>query len=85
MKNDSRGYSYALVKEVQAADPNHAGVRLGLYCIEHNISVEAIAKQFDVSRHSIYSWFRGKFHPRAAQVSKIEALINGSQSGDTAV
>ena len=82
MTNDSRGYSYSFVKEVQAANPEHIGVRLGLHCIEHNISVGVVAEKFGVSRHTIYSWFRGKFAPRAKQVAKIEEIL-GVASSDT--
>jgi transcriptional regulator with XRE-family HTH domain len=85
MTNDSRGYSYSFVKEVQAADPASLGVKLGLYCIEKNISVEEVSKQLNVSRHSIYNWFRGKFQPSSKQVDKIEAFIGVSQTEDTAV
>lgn len=85
MTNDSRGYSYNFVKEVQAADPSNIGVRLGLYCIEKNISVGDVSKQFEVSRHSVYNWFRGKFRPNAKQVDKIEAFMGVSQTDDTAV
>ncbi len=82
MTSDSRGYSYSFVKEVQAANPEHIGVRLGLHCIEHNLSVGAVAEKFGVSRHTIYAWFRGKFSPRAKQVTKIEEML-GVASSDT--
>lgn len=85
MTNDSRGYSYSFVKEVQSANPEHIGVRLGLHCIEHNISVGAMAEKFGVSRHTIYSWFRGRFAPRPAQVEKIEKFIGVAPTDDTAV
>lgn len=85
MTNDSRGYSYSFVKEVQAANPEHIGVRLGLHCIEHNIRVGEVAEKFGVSRHSIYSWFRGKFNPRPAQVAKIEEFLGVAPSDTPAV
>jgi hypothetical protein len=83
--NDSRGYSYSLVKEVQAADPSSIGVRLGLYCIDNNISVEEISKRLGVSRHSIYSWFRGKFRPSPSHIANIETFMGVSQTDNTAV
>lgn len=85
MTNDSRGYSYAFVKEVQAANPEHIGVKLGLYCIEHGIKVGVIAEKLGVSRHTIYSWFRGKFQPRPEQVAKIQALLGVAPSDPPAV
>jgi transcriptional regulator with XRE-family HTH domain len=85
MTNDSRGYSYSLVKELQAGDPKQIGVQLGLYAIEHNVSVGQLAKEFGVSRHSIYNWFRGKFQPRPDQLAKIQAYIGLAPTDDTAV
>lgn len=85
MTSDSRGYSYSLVKELQAGNPDQLGVQLGLYAVERNISVEQLAKEFGVSRHSIYNWFRGKFQPRPDQAAKIQAFIGVAPTDDTAV
>lgn len=85
MTNDSRGYSYNFVKEIQAADANNIGVKLGLYCIERDISVGQVAKEFGVSRHSVYNWFRGIFQPRSDQIAKIQAYIGLAPTDDTAV
>lgn len=85
MTNDSRGYSYAFVKEVQAANPESLGVRLGLYCIEHNIRINVVADKLGVSRHTIYSWFRGKFQPRSEQAAKIQEFLGVAPSDTPAV
>jgi len=65
-----RGYSYRLVKAVQAANPELIGVRLGQHCIAKDIPVWEVAELFSVSRMSVYSWFTGasKPHPRKAEL-----------------
>ena len=65
-----RGYSYRLVKAVQAADPNLVGVKLGLHCIANDIPVWEIADKLGVSRMAVYSWFTGvsKPHPLKAEI-----------------
>lgn len=67
-----RGYSYRLVKAVQAANPELIGVKLGRHCIANDIAVWEIAGRFGVSRMSVYSWFTGvsKPHPRKAEEIK---------------
>lgn len=67
-----RGYSYRLVKAVQAANPDLIGVQLGQHCIANDIPVWEIAEEFSVSRMSVYSWFTGasKPHPRKAELIK---------------
>lgn len=85
MTNDSRGYSYAFVKEIKEGDASHIGVQLGLYCIEQNIPVHEVSKALGVSRHAIYTWFRGKFTPRPAQVEKIKAFMGVASTDAPAV
>ena len=67
-----RGYSYRLVKAVQAANPELIGVQLGQHCIANDIPVWEVAEKFGVSRMSVYSWFTGtsKPHPRKAESIK---------------
>ena len=55
----AKGYSSDFVNEVNSADDKKLGVRLGLVCIRRNIPVVDVAEFFDVSRTSVYAWFRG--------------------------
>jgi len=73
--SDARGYSYAFVKRVQAADKKLIGVRLGLICVERNIPVATVAKALGSTRQTVYSWFDGTFQPRPAHVEKIAELL----------
>lgn len=72
----SRGYSYALVKRVQSADPMHIGVKLGKICIDKDIPVSLVAETLKVSRLTVYAWFEGKFYPRPEMVPKVQALLD---------
>ena len=75
MKNDARGYSYAMVIAIRNADPNLPGVQLGLFCVEHNIPATKVAKDLGVARHSVYSWFTGRFKPRSSMETQIKVLL----------
>ena len=74
--NDARGYSYVTYKAIRAADPKSLGVQLGLFCIEHNIPAARVADDIGVSRHSVYSWFTGRFRPTKKMEVKIMDLLN---------
>lgn len=73
--SDARGYSYAFVKRVQAADKKLIGVRLGLLCIAQDIPVATIAKSLSTTRQTVYSWFDGTFQPKPAYNDKIAELL----------
>lgn len=73
--SDARGYSYAFVKRVQAADKKLIGVRLGLLCIAQDIPVATIAKALSTTRQTVYSWFDGTFQPKPAFNDKIAELL----------
>jgi transcriptional regulator with XRE-family HTH domain len=70
-----RGYSYRLVQANRAANSKHIGVRLGKWCIANDMPVEEVARVFDVSRMTIYSWFIGASTPHKAKLEKIEAFL----------
>lgn len=64
----NRGYSMRLNQLNNAAyveDPRHLGVLLGRFCIDNNVSVIQVAKDFGVTRQCVYNWFTGKTRPRA--------------------
>ena len=55
-----KGYSIALAEEIKAADQNLIGVRLGTVCLTKDIPVSDVAEFFNVSRMTVYSWFKGE-------------------------
>ena len=69
------GYTVALVLAVRRAPKHKIGVRLGVACIKANISVSQVAKDFKVTRPTIYSWFTGKANPNWRQELAIENYI----------
>ena len=73
--SDSRGYSYALVTAINAADPKLLGVRLGRVCVKQNISVTQVAKDLGVSRQTVYWWFTGVFKPQLRFADKVLQMI----------
>jgi len=60
MKASSKGYSTGFIDAVNAADNTKVGVQLGLACITYDVPVLSIAKHFDVSRTTVYAWFKGE-------------------------
>lgn len=70
-----RGYSYDLIQRIKAADQTLPTVRLGLMCVEKNISVDEVAEATGTTRQTVYSWFTGKYKPRHVQLKKIEQLL----------
>lgn len=69
--SDSRGYSYTLVRAIQGADDKMPGVQLGQTCIKLGIPAAQVALSLGVSRQTVYSWFTGRFKPKADQLEKI--------------
>jgi len=75
MTSKTRGYSYDIVKRIEAADQSLPTVRLGMMCIAKDISVTEVAAATGVSRQCVYAWFTGKFKPRHQQLKKVEQLL----------
>ena len=73
--SDARGYSYALVRVIQAADPKLLGVRLGTLCVAKDIPVAQVAARFNVSRQTVYWWFTGKYKPQSGVAEEIEQML----------
>ena len=72
-----RGYSFNLVKANQDADTKkNIGVLLGRVCIENDVPVMQVAKYFNVSRMTVYSWFVGSSIPHKNKVQKIQKLLD---------
>lgn len=55
-----RSYSHKLLLELQHADGDRLGVRLGRLCVEANLPAAYVAKALETSRISLYNWFKGK-------------------------
>lgn len=72
---EARGYSIRLIQANNEASHDHPGVMLGRLCIAQEIPVSDVAQFFDVSRMTVYKWFKGKEFPRRKQVEKINEII----------
>jgi transcriptional regulator with XRE-family HTH domain len=59
----SIGYSQKLVAANKQARSTLKGVRLGRFCIKHDIPVSVVAKALGVSRMTVYNWFSGVTSP----------------------
>ena len=55
-----RSYSEEFLVEMYRADPNKTGVALAHACVKANLPAKYVAQVLNVSRMSVYSWFRGK-------------------------
>jgi hypothetical protein len=77
---NSRGYAWRVVSANKTANSRHPGVKLGRFCIERDISVRDIAKEFGVSRMTIYKWFTGEWHPRRSHVDQIVRYLSTQAS-----
>lgn len=70
------GYSARIINEINEANPELLGVRLGRLCVTKNISVVDASRHFKVSTQTVYNWFRGLSSPsRETLILKIEDFI----------
>jgi hypothetical protein len=70
-----KGYSILLANQIKAADPKHLGVQLGRVCIDKDIPVVDVANFFNVSRMTVYSWFRGESPIGSRYSEKMQKLV----------
>ena len=56
----SRTYGEKFLLDLQRADPTRLGVQLGRLCVEANLPAAYVARALEISRMSVYKWFRGK-------------------------
>jgi hypothetical protein len=56
----SRTYSEAFLIELHKGNPNRAGTALALACVKANLPAKYVAVALDVTRMTVFSWFRGK-------------------------
>jgi len=55
-----RSYSEKFLLELSHGDPKSLGVRLGRLCVDANLPAVYVAAALEVSRMTIYGWFRGR-------------------------
>lgn len=70
----SRPYGEKFLKTLYAADERQLGVQLGRLCVRANIPASYVAPALEVTRMTIYMWFRGQ-DIRAKTRKKVEAMI----------
>ena len=70
------GYTLYMQQVNKSADTKRLGVRLGRHCIKNNLSVIALAKEFGVSRQTIYNWFSGKNEPAKYHIPRIKEILD---------
>lgn len=68
-------YSGKITYEVNNAPQDLVGVQLGKLCITKNIPVVDVAQYLNVSRQTVYFWFKGKCRPKKELHEKIEQLV----------
>ena len=78
----SRPYSEAFLLELHRANPNKAGIALALACVRANLPAKYVAEALEVTRMTVFSWFRGK-PIRHNNLMKIETFTDLVES-DTA-
>jgi hypothetical protein len=78
----SRTYSEAFLIELHKANPNRAGTALALACVKANLPAKYVAKALEVTRMTVFSWFRGK-PIRHKNLLKVETFTDLVES-DTA-
>jgi hypothetical protein len=78
----SRTYSEAFLIELHKANPHRAGTALALACVKANLPARYVAIALDVTRMTVFSWFRGK-PIRHKNLLKVETFTDLVES-DTA-
>jgi hypothetical protein len=71
-----KGYASGFINEVKASDKSKIGVQLGLACVKRDIPVIDVSEFFDVSRMTVYSWFRGKSNVPEKHRDKMQKLVD---------
>ena len=55
-----RTYGEKFLRGLSEADPSSAGVKLGRLCVDANLPAAYVSRALEVSRMTVYSWFRGR-------------------------
>lgn len=69
------GYSQRLIEQNGQADGHLLGVQLGRACIKHQVPVSAVAREFKVSRQTVYNWFSGVSNPTVSLRAAVNAYL----------
>jgi hypothetical protein len=69
-----RSYGQKFLLELRDADPTRLGVQLGRLCVDANLPALYVAKVLQVSKTTIYAWFRGQYI-REQKRATVEAFI----------
>lgn len=56
----ARSYSNEFIELIETTDSNRTGINLAKVCLKANLPANYVAILMNVSRMTIYSWFRGK-------------------------
>lgn len=70
-----RTYSKQFIAELEKANPNRVGIALANACVRGNLPAKYVAYALDVTRMTVYSWFRGG-HVRYKNLLKLEAITD---------
>ena len=70
------GYSLKIAKLNKAASIKNMGVRLGRYCISHDVPVTDVMAHFNVTRQTVYNWFSGTHVPSKDHQENISTFLN---------
>jgi len=71
----ARPYGEKFLKALYAADERQLGVQLGRLCVKANIPASYVAPALEVTRMTIYLWFRGQ-DIRAKTRKRVEVMID---------
>ena len=69
-----RSYGQKFLLELRDADPTRLGVQLGRVCVDANLPALYVSKVLDVSKTTVYAWFRGQYI-REQKRKTVEAFI----------
>lgn len=69
------GYSMVTAEAIKSANSSLLGVQLGKICLKNNIPAKEVAEFFDVSRMTVYNWFKGETIVSPKYIDKMHKLI----------
>lgn len=75
------GYSLHIRNLNADAKLSSPGVALGRYCIDRGIPVAEVAREFGVTRATIYNWFCGATVPQAKLQPLLHEYMSEHESG----
>ena len=70
-----RTYSKQFIEGLDKANPNRAGIALAQACVTANLPAKYVAYALDVTRMTVFSWFRGGYI-RQKNLVKVEAMTD---------